>query len=773
MAGRQDVFQQAMNMGYSAAWDQQWDRAAAFYRQALEEMPDNPQALTSLGLALIELQEFEEALQCYLRAAKVLPEDPIPMDKIAQLYERTGNLDRAVQASLRAAELHLKAKDVSKAIECWERAVRLDPENLTAHGRLAMVYERLGDKAQAVNEYLAMAGILQAAGQNQKAIEVVQRALTILPQSAEAQNALTLLKESRPLPRPERPRGATAPLRMSQVRQLKPPKQSEEAVTGMDPIAQACQNALTILAGMLFEVADEEEPESARRNLQAIVSGTSSSLRKPVDRSRIVFHLSQLVDLQARGQLAQAAEELQRAMDVGLENAAATFDLGYLHYQTGRMESALRLLQQAVKHTDFSLGSHLLLGDMYLKRGKIKDAALEYLEALRLADGLLVPAERRNDLYELYEPLLEALRQEEAPTVLQRVCDNVRELLLRPDWRVQLGRARAQLPRRDGEVMPIPLAEVLLQTRGSRVIERVSAIYDLMQAGHIRSAMEEAFYALEEAPTYLPLHALMGDLLVKQGLLEEAGEKYRVIARTYSMRNEIPQAIGIYRRVLELTPADIPTRGKLIELLLSSGAAEAAVQEYLLLADLYYRLADFGMARKTLAEALRAAQQANLDRQLRVKILHRMADIDLQSLDWRQALRVFEQIRTLQPADENARQQLVEINLRMAQQPQALAELDNYLAYLASINQLNKAVPLLEGLVRDYPDHIPFRQRLADVFRQIGRREAAVAQLDKLGDMLLESGDLPGAIQAIEAILALNPPNKEQYRQLLEQLRPR
>ena len=31
-----------MNLGHSAAWDQQWDRAAAYYRQALAEFPDNP-----------------------------------------------------------------------------------------------------------------------------------------------------------------------------------------------------------------------------------------------------------------------------------------------------------------------------------------------------------------------------------------------------------------------------------------------------------------------------------------------------------------------------------------------------------------------------------------------------------------------------------------------------------------------------------------------------------------------------------------------------------
>jgi len=105
MTGRQDIFQQAMNQGHSAAWDQNWDRAAAYYRQAMTEFPDNPQALTSLGLALIELQHYDEALRCYQRAARALPEDTVPLEKIAQLAERLGNLDLASQVSLRAADM--------------------------------------------------------------------------------------------------------------------------------------------------------------------------------------------------------------------------------------------------------------------------------------------------------------------------------------------------------------------------------------------------------------------------------------------------------------------------------------------------------------------------------------------------------------------------------------------------------------------------------------------------------------------------------------------
>ena len=88
MPGREDVFQKAMNEGHSAAWDQEWGKAAVAYRQALQEIPDQPMALNSLGLALYQLGNFEEALQIYRRVSHVTPTDPVPMEKLAQLLER-------------------------------------------------------------------------------------------------------------------------------------------------------------------------------------------------------------------------------------------------------------------------------------------------------------------------------------------------------------------------------------------------------------------------------------------------------------------------------------------------------------------------------------------------------------------------------------------------------------------------------------------------------------------------------------------------------------
>jgi tetratricopeptide (TPR) repeat protein len=195
------------------------------------------------------------------------------------------------------------------------------------------------------------------------------------------------------------------------------------------------------------------------------------------------------------------------------------------------------------------------------------------------------------------------------------------------------------------------------------------------------------------------------------------------------------------------------------------------VNEYIQVAEVYYRLADFKMARKTYTEALRIAQQANVGRDLRVKILHRMADIDMQSMELRQALRIFEQIRTLQSDDMKGRAGLINLNFRLGQEQQALTELDGFLAFLSSNNREKDALAFLEDLVSEDPDRVPVRRRLADLYWHLGRSEDAILQLDSIGELLLNAGDRAGALQTVETILTLNPPNKADYQLLLEQIR--
>ena len=133
MPNREDVYQRAMNEGHSAAWDQDWKKAAASYRQALQEFPDQPRALNSLGLALYQLGEFEEALRTYQRVATLSPNDPLALEKVAQISERLGDLQTAVGAAMRAADMFINQREVEKALENWSRVTALNPEHALAH----------------------------------------------------------------------------------------------------------------------------------------------------------------------------------------------------------------------------------------------------------------------------------------------------------------------------------------------------------------------------------------------------------------------------------------------------------------------------------------------------------------------------------------------------------------------------------------------------------------------------------------------------------------
>lgn len=770
MAGNKEFFQKAMNQGHSAAWDQLWDRAAAFYRQALEEIPNHPKALINMGLALYELQQYDESLRYYQRAAIASQEDPVPMEKVAQLFERLGNIEQASQSYLRAAELNLKNRDVNRAIENWSRVLLLNPENVMAHSRLALVYERLGDANKAASEYLAVASLFQASGDMDKAVRSVNKALQLVPNHDDAIQALAMLRDFKMLPKPARPRGGTAPLRMAAVKQLEAPKASEQPETGLDPIGQARQKALTMLADLLFESSEDDELPG-RGEVGDIMRGKGRGGKQVSDRTKIFLHLSQVVDQQTHNQNNQASVELERAIDAGLDHPAAYYDLGYLYLQAGKLDNALRTLKNTLNHPELVVGARLMMGDILYQLKRYGDAAVEYLEALKLADSQVVPEGQADMLRQLYDPLIESTRQHNDPQFFTRLCENVRELLLRPDWRVHLRQARAQMGNQDDESPPLPLAEILTEARSSQVVESLGNIYKLARNGHLQSAMEEAFFALQYAPTYLPLHAYMGELLHKQGLNQDATSKLMTVARTYSIRGEPHRAVEIYRRIIEYAPMDLNARSRLIEHLIAENNLESAIQEYFELADVYYNLADLEMARKTYTEALRLAQQTRMDSSFRVQILHRMADIDLQSLDWRQALRIYEQIRTQQPGDERARYTLVELNYRLGQEQLALAELDSYIGYLLNSNQRDQAITFLKNMVSESPERLPLRRRLAELYRQTGRRREAIEEMDAIGDALLQAGDRQGAIKVIEAILALNPPNALEYHSVLDSLK--
>lgn len=766
MAGNEENFRKLMDQGSSAAWEQKWDDAAHFYQQALEEMPDNPQALTNLGLALFEMQDFKSALTYYQKTAALNPSDPVPVEKIANIHERLGHLPEAAQSYMQSAELFLKTRDVDKTIDNWLQAISIQPENLMARTRLASIYDKMGRKADAVIEYLAVASLMQQAGDVTKAYQVVEYVLKIMPEYAEAKQALNLLKNNQPLPKPPRPHGGTAAMRMAEVKHLDAPKIT--TALKQDPISEARQRALVKLAALLFEANEEAHANGqiARRGITTLTRGTGGLSPEVAERARIQLHLNQAIEAQTQGNLTVAAEELERAVEIGLSRAEAFFDLGLLLCDTDEQKT-MRYLQQSVNHPDFALGSYLLMGKVMLNTGRFSEAAIAYLHALSLADVELAGEEHADELRQLYETIFEAQSNEKDEAVLRKLCETISNQLMRADWRDYLTKARQELPQQSEGSPLMPLAEMLLETSGSQVVEALAQIRQLAGMKKYRSAMEEAFTALPFAPTYLPLHTQMGELLISEGRTTEAVEKFLITSQLYSLRGEAAQAVRLLNRVTQMAPMDLSIRSRLIELLTSQGRTDEALEQYVGLADIYYHLAELDMARQTYMAGLNLAQQSKANRKWMVQILNKLADIDSQRLDWRNALRMYEQLRTLVPEDAGPHTHLVDLNLRLGQTSNAMAELDGYLTLLDNSGQSAKCIEFLKSLLEDRPKQVEFLQRLAEVYTRGNQNNLAIETLDAMADSLMLGGNKPAAIEAIKKIIALNPPNAKDYQAAL------
>ena len=769
MTGREDLYKKAIDRGHSAAWDQDWSRAAAYYQQALDERPNDVKAITSLGLALFEMQEYAEALEFYSRAAELSPNDPVAFEKEAVLHERLGNNKKAAVSAAQAAELYLERQDVKKAVENWSFAVNAHPEHLRAHARLAMVYEKLGQKSKAASEYLIVASLLQHAGKKSQGQQAIERAMKVAPEDDKVKKAVGLLQRGMMLPKPAMPRGGTKPFSGEQVPQLKAPSEKEEKETKASPVEETRQLALSVLAQVIFE---DNGPDLDRsdRNLETILTGKGGVHSKKGAHTRLLMHVSQAIQFQTLRNFQQAAEELKGAIDTGLDHPAAHYNLGYLYLELDQPNEALKNLRKAVSHADFALGSRLLMGQALREQELWAEASAEYLEALKLADAGTVPKNQLIDLNMVYEPLIDAQKKATDQEKQMKLCENIRNILLRSKWKEYLVEMREQFSEnREGDEF-IPLADVLLETHGNQVVDALTKIQQLARKGLFGAAMEKAFYALELAPQYLPLHMSIGDLLLKTGQIESAITKFLVIADAYKVQGKTERSISTLNKVVELAPMDIDVRQRLIDMLIEYGRANQAIQEYINLAEIYYSLAELDNARASYAKASGLVKKYSKEADWQAQILHRLADIDTQRLEWESALAIFEQICTLIPEDEKAHLNVITLYYRLGEDAQAENKLEHYISYLENKSENKRLIEFLEKLREEIPQKAPLRRYLSAAYEKEGRIEEAITELDALGELLLDSGQNTLAIEAISRIIDLRPANLEQYQQLLIQM---
>lgn len=795
MAGNQTLFDEAMRKGHSAAWDQQWSHAIACYRAALQEIPTDPNALTSMGFALLQTKRLDEALGVYQRAASLNPGDPVAPEKCGEIFEQLGRINEAVQTYLIVAEIHLKRRDVDKAVDNWNRVVYLAPDNLAGHSRLALALERTGKTQLAVQEYLEVARLCQQANEIEKAFQTAQHARQLEPQSAQVREALERLNKSQPVRSTGKGTGMLRPLgtgmlTKSEAQELNllntakpetgPLRQGTDRLgTGRlgtgpivrqpSPLTLAQETAVAALAELLFE--DDTDTSKTSGSMSALTRGTGSLRDGGAQRAQAIMYLGQAIGHQTNNEPEAALSNYTSALSAGLESHALYFMVGSLSLDFHRPKDAIKYLSAATARPDIAPGAHFGLAEAYQHEGQSREALASLLEALKQIDFQLAEkSELQDKLAEAYESLTETLLKS-AEAEVSRLVASIQQLLSGPDWAARVRQARQNLSASaEAEDEIAPLANLFAEAGTDQLIEAMHVVREQMKLEHWTTAMDEAYQAIHLAPLYMPAHIRMAEILSADNKIEAAIAKYTVISEAYWIRGETMRAARIMQEVLRLNPLDVSGRTRLIQLLVEQKQMDGALSQYLDLADTYYQLANLEEARAAYVDALALAQRVQADRSWLVRLYHHLGDIDMQRLAWRDALQAYTQINTLSAFDEKARQAVVELHFRIGDAKAALTALDSYLRQLLQARNMAKAISVLEELAHAYTDEPGVLARLAKLYQDQGRKADAIAQYDRLADLQTRDRQTAQAAETLRTILALGPNDPTRYQRRLAQL---
>ena len=175
--------------------------AAEAYESVLSEMPGNSEALQALGdlytrlsqtdRALkyynilfdrfFEMREENKALAIYGRALKGIQQPPERMARYALLLQKQNRAEEAIEQYSFASELFLARGNQEAALDCLERVAQLDPDNSARQVAIAELAEQLGKNPIAARGLVRAGQLAEASGDQEAALNMLMKAHRLVP----------------------------------------------------------------------------------------------------------------------------------------------------------------------------------------------------------------------------------------------------------------------------------------------------------------------------------------------------------------------------------------------------------------------------------------------------------------------------------------------------------------------------------------------------------------------------------------------------------------
>ena len=265
----------------------------------------------------------------------------------------------------------------------------------------------------------------------------------------------------------------------------------------------------------------------------------------------------------------EAITEYQRALETYIDSAELYFKIGQALYFKGELDKAINYINMAIKNDEKYNKAYYLLAEIYTKKARFVEAIYNVKKSIKLKP-------LRNScghflLYNLYK--LSSFRN--FKTASKSNMELFLSILTLPFDKQAIKNVIRSLTY--FKFMPI----------------LIKGYYEVQKQG-LNQAIEVYIEAIEQAPGFVPLYCLLGDIYRSIGQFDDAITEYKMaiwldslnipayrhLCQAYEEQGDYDSAIEVYHKLIEIMPNMPEFHSNLANIYYIKGEVKEAISHY-------------------------------------------------------------------------------------------------------------------------------------------------------------------------------------------------
>ena len=180
---RDNKFQILDFLGTTFLEKQRHEKALEIYEMALEMSPENADLWFTKGRILSGVERYEEALESYKEGLKIEFDNPQIWYEIGEILAILERFDEALKAYTNSAELWGGSED-EKSLIAYEKSLVIRPDDAKLWYKSATSLSRCGNNGKALDNFIKAAKLYEQSKMYVEALEAYEKAVGLNPEDS-------------------------------------------------------------------------------------------------------------------------------------------------------------------------------------------------------------------------------------------------------------------------------------------------------------------------------------------------------------------------------------------------------------------------------------------------------------------------------------------------------------------------------------------------------------------------------------------------------------